>query len=81
MQYTVSPSQLVTRVVKYLVEGVVLMFVASFMMPKLHLMEVLVLGLTAAATFSLLDFVSPSISMSARQGSGLGIGLKMVGFP
>lgn len=81
MEYRVSFQHLVTRVVKYLIEGAAIMLAASLISPTLPLAEIAVLGLTAAATFSLLDFVAPSVSMSARSGAGYGIGLNLVGFP
>jgi len=81
MEFRVSFQQLVTRILKYLIEGGVIMLAASLLSPTLQLAEIAVLGLTAAATFSLLDFVAPSVSMSARSGAGYGIGLNLVGFP
>ena len=38
-------------------------------------------GLVAAATFSLLDLFAPSVSGSARQGAGFGVGAGLVGWP
>lgn len=74
-------SEVVNRVIKYLVEGLVVAAAAIFIPRKsLPLDEVLTLALTAAAVFALLDLVSPSMGASARQGSGLGLGLKIVGF-
>jgi hypothetical protein len=43
--------------------------------------EVLMLAVTAAAVFAVLDLVSPSIAFTARQGAGFGIGANLVGFP
>jgi hypothetical protein len=39
------------------------------------------IALTAAATFSILDTYVPSMGVSARTGAGLGIGLNMTKFP
>ena len=49
-------NELVKRVVKYLVEGIVVALVA-FAVPKksLNVEEVVIIALTAAATFSILD--------------------------
>ncbi len=73
---------LLKRAMKYVIEGVVVMFVAVAV-PKKQLMmeEVLVLGVIAAATFSILDTFVPTMASSARSGAGFGIGANLVGFP
>ncbi len=72
----------VTRAVKYLVEGLVVALVAIFLPKKaLPAEEVAILALTAAAVFSLLDVFVPEMGSSARQGAGMGLGFKLVGFP
>ena len=43
--------------------------------------EIVIIGLMAAATFSVLDVFVPSIAGSARGGAGFGIGANLVGFP
>ena len=75
-------TEVVNRVVKYLVEGLVIAAIALFL-PKqaLRLTEVAMLAVTAAAVFAVLDLVSPSIAFTARQGAGFGIGANLVGFP
>ena len=75
-------SELVRRVVKYLVEGV-MVAVAAYAIPKrsLNLDEVMLIALTAAATFSILDTYVPSLAVSARSGAGFGVGANLVGFP
>ena len=75
-------TEVVNRVVKYLVEGLVIAAIALFL-PKqaLRLNEVVMLAVTAAAVFAVLDLVSPSIAFTARQGAGFGIGANLVGFP
>jgi len=75
-------SELVKRIVKYLVEGLVVAFVAILIPHKpLHAEEIIILALTAAATFSILDVFIPSMGSSARQGAGLGLGFNLVKFP
>jgi ABC-type Co2+ transport system permease subunit len=73
-------SELVKRIIKYLVEGL-MVAIAAFAIPKrsLNLEEIALLALTAAATFAILDTYIPSMGVSARQGTGLGIGLKLSG--
>jgi len=73
-------SELVKRIIKYLVEGL-MVAIAAFAIPKrsLNLEEIGALALTAAATFAILDTYIPSMGVSARQGTGLGLGLKLSG--
>lgn len=74
--------EMLTRIVKYLLEGLVVGIVASILPDKpLSIDKIVLLGLTAAAMFSILDLVAPAISTSARQGAGLGLGFNLVGFP
>ena len=43
--------------------------------------EIVMIAITAAATFALLDMYAPSIGNAARQGTGFGIGANLSGFP
>ena len=74
--------ELVKRVVKYLIEGVVVAIVA-FSLPKqtLNIEEITIIGLVAALTFSILDVFVPAMGATARTGAGFGIGANLVGFP
>lgn len=75
-------TEIMNRVIKYLVEGLAIAAVAIFIPKKgLQIEEVIFLGVTAAVVFALLDLISPSISFTARQGAGFGIGANLVGFP
>lgn len=75
-------SELIKRAIKYLVEGVIVA-IAAYTIPKkaLNIEEIVIIGLMAAATFSILDVFVPSIASSARGGAGFGIGANLVGFP
>jgi hypothetical protein len=75
-------SELVKRAIKYLVEGI-MVAIAAYAIPKksINIEEVVIIGLTAAATFSVLDVFVPSMAQSARGGAGFGIGANLVGFP
>ena len=80
-------SEVATRTLKYIVEGV-LVAVAAFLIPrgKPKLEEIAMLGLTAAAVFAVLDMDAPAtgnnmLSSSVRQGAGFGLGANLVGFP
>lgn len=75
-------TELVKRIVKYLIEGL-MVAIAAFAIPKksLNMEEIILLALTAAATFAILDTYIPSMGVSARTGAGFGIGANLVGFP
>ena len=62
--------ELLRRIVKYLVEGL-MVAIAAYAIPKrsLNLDEVMIIALTAAATFSILDTYIPSMGVSARSGA------------
>ena len=70
------------RAVKYFVEGA-MVAIAAFYIPrrKMSWEEVLMIALTAAATFALLDMYAPSVGATARQGAGFGIGAGLVQWP
>lgn len=74
--------ELIKRAIKYIIEGI-MVAIAAYSIPKhqLKIEEVVIIGLTAAATFSVLDVFVPSMASSARGGAGFGIGANLVGFP
>jgi hypothetical protein len=75
-------AEIVNRVIKYLIEGLVIAAAAIFIPKKaLPLDEVATLAVMAAVVFAILDAVSPSVGVSTRQGAGLGLGFKLTGFP
>ena len=64
---------------KYLLEGLAVSFASTLISKnKLNIKEIVMLGLTAAATFIVLDYFSPTITIGARQGAGFGLGHKLV---
>lgn len=74
--------ELTKRIIKYLVEGFIVAIVAIVVPKKsLNVEEILLISLTAAATFSILDVFIPSMGSSVRQGAGLGLGFNLVKFP
>lgn len=75
-------ADLVTRLVKYLLEGIAVA-VAAYVIPgkTMKFGEVAMIALTATATFAILDIYAPSVGSSARTGAGFGIGANLVGFP
>jgi ABC-type Co2+ transport system permease subunit len=78
----INVGELVKRIIKYLVEGL-MVAIAAFAIPKrsLNIEEIILIALTAAATFSILDTYIPSMGVSARSGAGFGIGANLVRFP
>jgi ABC-type Co2+ transport system permease subunit len=73
-------SELIKRAIKYIIEGI-MVAICAYAIPKksLNIEEVVIIGLSAAATFAILDVFSPSIGTSARGGAGMGIGLNLSG--
>jgi ABC-type Co2+ transport system permease subunit len=82
MSGLVNVGELVKRIIKYLVEGL-MVAIAAFAIPKrsLNIEEIVLIALTAAATFSILDTYIPSMGSSARTGAGFGIGANLVSWP
>ena len=75
--------EVMTRFLKYLLEGLVVAF-AIILIPsktKMEPMEVFLIATIAATTFSTLDLFAPSIGISMRQGAGFGMGANLVRFP
>lgn len=65
---------------KYLLEGVAVSLAASLIPSRqLRAGEVIALGVTAAATFLLLDMFAPAVGGGARHGSGFAVGARLVG--
>jgi ABC-type Co2+ transport system permease subunit len=82
MNGLINVGELVKRIIKYLVEGL-MVAIAAYAIPKrsLNIEEIVLIALTAAATFSILDTYVPSMGVTARSGAGFGIGANLVGFP
>jgi ABC-type Co2+ transport system permease subunit len=77
-----SVTELVTRVIKYLLEGLAVA-VAMIVIPRRvpNLEEIISVSVVAALVFAILDLLSPSVGLTARQGAGFGLGANLVGFP
>ena len=80
LQSAFDLQEVVKRAVKYLIEGGAVA-VAAYYIPKkqMNVEEIVMIAITAAATFALLDMYAPSIGNDARQGTGFGIGANMAG--
>lgn len=75
-------SELVTRAIKYLLEGLAVALAMKIIAgKKVDIEEILAVAIIAAVTFALLDLLAPSIGLTARQGAGFGLGANLVGFP
>jgi ABC-type Co2+ transport system permease subunit len=63
-------SEVIKRIIKYLVEGL-MVAIAAYAIPQrsLNMEEITLIALTAAATFSILDCYVPSIGVSTRTGA------------
>lgn len=78
----ISIGDLVTRSIKYLLEGLAVAIAAYLIAgKKLRMDEIGTLALTALAVFAILDIYAPSVGSSARTGAGFGLGAGLVGFP
>ena len=82
MMGIINLSDFIKKIIKYLVEGL-MVAIAAYAIPKkaLNIEEIILIALTAAATFSILDTYVPSMGVSARSGAGFGIGANLVKFP
>ena len=78
--YSLNLLDVVKKAAKYLVQGLSVALAAYYIpQKKLRLNDVAMLGVTAAATFALLDMYVPKIAEGARKGAGFGIGMNLVG--
>lgn len=67
------------QLIKYLLEGLAVSLASNIISKgKLDVKEIVMLGVTAAATFLVLDYFAPSITAGARQGAGFGLGSRLV---
>jgi len=73
---TFDGQEIVKRAFKYLLEGVIVSLVAAYLSKgqNFDLHKVVVIGVTAAVVFALLDQVAPSVASGARTGAGFGLG-------
>jgi hypothetical protein len=80
--YSFDLQEVVYRFIKYVIEGLAVALVAWLLPSKsLPSEEIILVGLSAAAIFSVLDLLAPSISSTVRGGVGYGFGFRLAGFP
>ena len=72
---------LVFLIIKYFLEGIAVSVSAYYLTSKkTSIQETILVGISAATVFLLLDLFAPSVGSATRTGAGLGIGLNRVGF-
>jgi hypothetical protein len=65
--------------IKYLLEGAAVAFVAYYLTGRnTNVNEIMVIAITAAAVYAVLDMFIPTAAAGARQGAGFGIGYNLV---
>ena len=75
-----SMGEFVNRALKYLLEGLavaVAMVIIPQKAPRVE--EIFVVAVVAGVVFAILDLLSPSIGLTARQGRGLALGSQLAG--
>ena len=80
-KYTINVQELITRLLKYLFEGIVLAL-AIFLLPvNSHIAwtDGVMIAVTGMAALSLVDALAPSMSQSVRLGAGATIGSQLAG--
>lgn len=65
---------------KYILEGLAVS-IAMYFIPskKLQIMDIVMIALTSAAVFAILDQFSPVVASGARHGTGFGMGYQQIG--
>jgi ABC-type Co2+ transport system permease subunit len=73
-------SELVKRAIKYLIEGLAV-GICAMLIPKkpLNVEEIVIIALTAAAVFSILDVFIPAAGATSRQAIGATAGVNLMG--
>ena len=71
---------LVSRIIKYVFEGLGVAVVA-YLVPKkkMEYEEIAIIALTATFCFAILDMWSPTTASAMRSGAGFGAGLRLTG--
>jgi hypothetical protein len=71
-------AEILGRILKYLMEGIAV-GLACYFTAKLNMDQIIIIAITAAVTFAILDMYTPQISNAARMGTGFGIGSQFTG--
>lgn len=78
MDLDINFSQILERILKYFMEGIAV-GLACYFTAKLNIDQIIIIAITAAVTFAILDMYTPNISNAARMGTGIGIGSQFTG--
>lgn len=77
---TISFADLMKRIAKYIIEGLAVAFIAYLIgKDSLTMKQILIIAVTAALVFAILDTVSPTIAYGARFGAGFSAGAGLMG--
>ncbi len=79
MDMGIDWTEVFRRALKYLFEGLAVGLASSFLIKGAKLESVVMIAITAAAVYAILDLYSPSLGTSARLGTGLQIGSSITG--
>ena len=71
-------AEILGRILKYFMEGIAV-GLACYFTAKLNMDQIIIIAITAAVTFAILDMYTPQISNAARVGTGFGIGSQFTG--
>lgn len=75
----IDVKEIIKRVIKYLLESTAIAIAARYIpQHKLNMREIIMIAITGAVVFALLDMFSPTVSSATRTGAGLGIGLNLI---
>ncbi len=80
--FTFDMGEVIKRAMKYTLEGLAVAVAARYI-PKenIEVQEIIMIAITAACVFAILDMYAPSVSSAARQGAGFAIGTSAIGLP
>jgi hypothetical protein len=79
MDFGIDWTEVIRRALKYLFEGLAVGLASMYLIKGAKLEAAIMVGITAAATFAILDAFVPVSGASSRIGSGLAIGAQLVG--
>lgn len=81
VDYVSATQTLLVKAIKYIIEGLAVA-VAAYFIPqkKMNVQDIIVIGISAAASFAVLDLYAPSIGQGMRTGAGFGTGANLVGW-
>jgi len=67
------------RILKYLIEGISVGLIC-YLVAKLNFDQIIIIGVSSAAIFAILDMYSPVISNGVRVGTGITVASHFIGF-